>query len=134
MIDDKVCYNGKKERREGRKIAKTVPGGKGDLSGKASLLSTFAWRGNCDKMIAVLRTVVIFSRGVYQNNLPCSTGDWSLLYLCNVRLPLGRDDRQNSRRGPWDMNARCVLVTLVGGSYLVKCSLVRFFKDLIYLR
>ncbi len=49
MIDDIVCYNGKKERREGRKIAKTVPGGKGDLSGKACLLRTFAWRGDFDK-------------------------------------------------------------------------------------
>ena len=28
---------GKNERREGRKIAKTVPGGEGDLSGKACL-------------------------------------------------------------------------------------------------
>ena len=49
MIDDIVCYKGKKERSEGRKIAKTVPGGKGDLSGKALHRSTFAWRGKFDK-------------------------------------------------------------------------------------
>ena len=48
MIDN-ICYNGEKERREGRMIAKTVPGGKGDLSGKACLLSTFVWRGSFDK-------------------------------------------------------------------------------------
>lgn len=48
MIDE-ICYNREKERREGRKIAKTVPGGKGDLSGKACLLSTLVWRGNFDK-------------------------------------------------------------------------------------
>ena len=95
MIDD-ICYNGEKERREGRMIAKNVPGGKGDLSGKACLLSTFVWRGSFDKRSPHSSN---FSRGVYQNYLPCSTGDWSLVYLCNIHLPLNKDDREIFLKG-----------------------------------
>ena len=40
------------------------------------------------------------------------------------------------KKDQWDMNAGCVLVTSVGGSYLMKCkcSLVGCFKQLIYFR
>ena len=40
MVGDIICYKGKKERRERGKIAKIVPGGKGDLSGEACLPNT----------------------------------------------------------------------------------------------
>ena len=107
----------KKERRNGRKIAQTVPGSKGDLSGKACLLSTFAWRGKFDKD----RRTVVLSRGVYQSDSPCSTGDWSLVYLCNFRLSLDRDDRPNSQKGTVKRESRVRACHVGGGSYFMKC-------------
>ena len=117
MTDD-ICYNGEKERREGRKNGKTVPGGKGDLSGKACLLSTFVWRGSFDKRSPHSSN---FSRGVYQSYVPCSTGDWSLVYLCNVHLPLSGDDRENFLKGPVEHESRVRACHTGGGSSLAKC-------------
>ncbi len=118
MIGDKYATMKRKERRNGRKFPQTVPGGKGNLSGKACVLSTFAWRGQFDKDH---RTVVVLSRGVYQNYSPCSTGDWSLVYLCNIRLPLNRDDRQDSQKGTVGHESRVRACHVGGGSYSVKC-------------
>ena len=55
---------------------------------------------------------------MYQNDLPCSTGDWSLLYLCNVRLPLNRDDHENFEWGTVGHECR-VRACHIGGVQLL---------------
>ena len=97
-----------------------MPGGEGegDLSGKACLQVPAHGGVNLIKDRRVLGTVVIFSRGVYQNYLPCSSGDWSLLYLCYVCLPLNRDDCHNSQKGPVGHECR-VRTCHVGGGQLL---------------
>ena len=117
MIDN-ICYNGGNERQEGRMIAKTVPGGKGDLSGKACLLSTFVLEGYVT-LIKDRRAVVISAAACIRIVCPASLAIGLSFYLCNIHLPLNRDlwmTVKFSSRGLWSISLGCVLITLVGAA------------------